>query len=152
MLSEVDKYVKEFFDIRHVEISGHHKVPASPVVLTQKGMNIFDAVQSVRSISQMPQPKFTGKGDIRLQPMFIPELFLSRLLSLLVFFSDLLEEMGYGLGLYRTISADIPATRFNIDFDIRHSGAILPTVVLLFHEDVHPVHGISRSVFFNVVG
>ena len=42
--------------------------------------------------------------------------------------------------------------RFDVDLDVRDSRSILAPVVLFFHEDVHPVHGIHGAVFFDVVG
>jgi DUF917 family protein len=54
VLSKVNKNIEKFFNIGHVKISGHNEITASPVILTQEWMYIFNAVQTVSSVPQMP--------------------------------------------------------------------------------------------------
>src|SRR5690606_38590148 len=118
VLTEVDKNVEEFFNVGHVEVSGHHEIAASPVVLTEKGMHVFNAVESVRSIPEMAQPQFAGEGYVLLEPAFISELLLSRFLRFPVFLTYFLKEIRYRLTFNGPVSADVSVTRFYVDFDV----------------------------------
>jgi hypothetical protein len=53
VLTKVYENVKQLIHMGHVEVPGHHKVTASPVVLTKKWMNVFNAVHTMRSIAKM---------------------------------------------------------------------------------------------------
>src|SRR6478736_1578639 len=115
-------------------------------------MNIFNAVHAVCAISKMTQPQFTRKSYFFFKPVFILKLIFSFFLSFNVFLTDFLEEVGNGLGFYGTITTDIPKPWLLINLDIGNSSSILTTIVLLFHEDVHLVHGVSCAIFFDVIG
>ena len=42
-------------------------------------------------------------------------------------------------------------TGFHVDLDVGDAGAILATIVLFLHEDVHLIHGVHRSILLNVI-
>src|SRR5688500_18891356 len=114
-------------------------------------MHIFDAGQSMRTITQVTQPQLARKSHVCFQPLLVPEFFFPRFLCFSEFLSHLLEEVRDWLGLNRSGTADLTVTRLYIDFYVCNPCPILTPVVLLLHEDVHPVHGIRRAVFFDII-
>src|SRR5690606_32414193 len=71
MLPQLVKRFKQFIHIGHVEISRQHKVPSHPVILPKEWMTLFDAVPSVRSVTQMSHQHLPDKGHVVLQPIAI---------------------------------------------------------------------------------
>src|SRR5690606_6038368 len=151
VLTKIDKNVKQFFNVGHVEIPGHYQVTTSPVILTKERMDVLNTINTVSAVAKVTQPKFTGESNILFEPVFVSEFILPGLLRFPVFFSDFLKEVGYWLGFYRAISADVSVAWFNVDFDVGNTCAVLAPVMLFFHEDVHPVHGIGWAVLFNII-
>jgi hypothetical protein len=84
--------------------------------------------------------------------MLIFEFLFAFFLSLLIFLANFLEEGCYGLGLDGAIATKEPEAWLLINFDVGDSGPVLPSIVLLFHQNIHLVHGVGGAIFFDVVG
>ena len=65
---------------------------------------------------------------------------------------DFFEEAGDRLALHGTIPADVSESGFLVDLDVCDPGAILATIVLFFHQDVHFVHPIGWPILLYIVG
>jgi hypothetical protein len=114
-------------------------------------VNIFNAIYTVGSVSEVTEPEFTGKSDIFLKPGFVFELIFALFLGFFILFSDFFKEVGDGLGFDRTVAANVSMARINVNLDVCDSSAILTAIVLFFHQDVHLVHGVHGPIFFDVV-
>ena len=77
MLSQFHEPSKKLLVIGHVEITGHHQVAASPIVLLQKRVAGFNAIFSVCAIAQVPQPNLPREGHVFFKPFSIIEGFLT---------------------------------------------------------------------------
>ena len=55
LLSQVYQGLEKLIHIGNIIVAGQHQVSGHPVVLAQKGVNIFQAVSTVCAIAQMPQ-------------------------------------------------------------------------------------------------
>src|SRR5258708_37845241 len=86
------------------------------------------------------------------QPLLVTEFPFAFLLCFLVFFCNFFEKMSNRLGFDRTIATKESESWLLIDFYVGNTRAILPPIVLLLHEDVQLVHGISRPIFIDVIG
>jgi hypothetical protein len=142
MLSEVYEKLKELVDVREVEVAGQHKVPRHPVVLPKEGMAVLQVVLPEGPIAKMPHEELTGKALVPLQPVHILQEF--RIADVVEVGIDVVEDVLDGLGADGAIAADVAVARLDIELDVRYSGSVLTSIVLLFHQEIELVEAVER--------
>ena len=149
MLAEFDKHVKQFVDVGQVEVARHHEVARAPVALAQEGVAVFNLIFPKRSVPQVTQEQFAGEGKVVLEGDGVLKLFGSEVLEPP---HDLFEEILNGAGIHRAHARDVSLSWVDVEFDVGQPRAVLPAVVLLFHQQVHFVEPIEgRTVLVDVV-
>ena len=99
----------------------------------------------------------TGAKGVLIDISFLEvvDSFMARALANISAMARILDAgcgEGFVTAMLRSRLPNLELTGFDVDLDIGNSCSVLPAVVLLFHEDVHPVHVIHGTVFFDVVG
>ena len=149
VLAELDKHVKKFVDVGEVEVAGHHEVSGAPIALAQEGVAVFNLVFPKGAVAQVAQEQLAGEGKVVLQSNGVLELFRCEVLETP---HDLFEEILDGASIHGSHARDVTLSGVDVEFDVGQTGAVLPAVVLLFHQQVHfvqPVEG--RAVLVDVV-
>jgi hypothetical protein len=73
------------------------------------------------------------------------------LFQFVYFVADLPEQVGNGLIGIAPYAVQERVTRFGVQFDAGNTGAILPAVVLLFHQQVQLIQSIQYGVMLLLV-
>ena len=152
MLADIHQQVEEFVDVGQVEIPSHHEVFRHPVVLSQKRVYTLDAVLTECSVTHVSQKQLTSECGIFLEPLNIIQLIGLAVFNFAKSFVDLLEDFFNGRLAIGSFSADVSFTRCYVEFDVCHTGAVLPAIVLLFQQQIHFIESVERRpVLFEII-
>ena len=100
-------------------------------------MAAFNGVAAVGTIAQVTQKYLAGKTYVLLQVIDVFEGGRVLVVNGLELGIDLIEDVLGWVLLNGARARDIAISGLHVEFDIGNTGAVLASVVLLFHQQMH---------------
>ena len=152
MLAELDERIEQLIVIGQVEITGQHEVAAEPVALAQERVAIIDAALPAGSVAQVAEQQFAGKFSILFDPGRIVHSIRICIKRLGERAEHMLMHPRNRIFIRRKRAEDKWLARLNISFNNDRACAVLPPVMLFFHQQIEAVDcKIRGTVFFDVI-
>ena len=151
MRAAVDQRFVELARIRHRKVSGDHQIARRPNRFARERLTSAQIVISRRAVAQMPHQQFAAEIEIRLHRRrhFRDD---DAFFDLRVVVGELprkhFRERG---GTQRAIPRHEALSRGNAELHAADSGAVLPAVVLLFHQQKKLIEAVERRAVFVLV-
>ena len=150
--SALDERLLELLGIGDVEVADKHQVAGGPCALAGERMAGVFVVRSARSVAQMADEQLGGVIEIALYGLGKFGVDYPRPDFFIINFELVGEDFGEPVGICVALAEYVIFARGNPYLDRPYSGAVLPPVVLLFHEQKELVEAVQwGSVLFLIV-
>src|SRR4030095_5584859 len=136
-LSGINIYqCKKLVRIYQVEVSGKSNVARRNGVFFYKGVTKLHIVFSLCTIAKMSQQQLTHEFEMALHESGMLFEIRVKFFNLVYFFANLPEDISNGLRSSTAYAMHEGITRFHLQFHSNHSGPVLTSIVLFFHQQV----------------
>ena len=147
--TRIDVYqIEQFFGVDQVEVAGQCQVAGRTNVFFDKRMAKCHIIFTLRTIPQVAQQQLAQKRQVTLSQTGMFQHVGLVLFQLGYFGTYFGKNVGNGLVGNAAHPVHKGVARFGIEFYRCKTGAILPTVVLFFHQQVQLVDAVHDGSVF----